>query len=291
MLAELSQDPDSGLIGYRLTFGPGGPVVVQYWNSHEKLYAYASAPDAEHRPAWTAFNRRIRKAPGSVGIWHETYLVDRAETIYAHMAPAGLAKATVRHSGGSPRRAGQGTLGPREGGLSAAYPVPVTAPEPGWYADPAGVAQNHRTSSRASSGPTSPATPWSTRTTRSPRTGTLRWVAVLDDPLIVPGDLGQTAGKVATTLQAFYPAGQVTIRKRKLEDLNGIAPPGKSVLLSMELHLSVKDLPTAYDKLLIAVVELADGEYATWFAASPNDAPKDVSKALKSSAATVTANP
>ena len=86
--------------------------------------------------------------------------------------------------------------------------------------------------------------------------------AVLDDPLIVPGDLGQTAGKVATTLQAFYPAGQVTIRKRKLEDLNGIAPPGKSVLLSMELHLSVKDLPTAYDKLLIVVVELADGEYA-----------------------------
>ena len=116
-------------------------------------------------------------------------------------------------------------------------------------------------------------------------------LAVLDDPLIVAGDLGQTAGKVAITLQAFYPAGQVTIRKRKLEDLNGIAPPGKSVLLSMELHLSVKDLPTAYDKLLIVVVELADGEYATWFAASPNDAPKEVAKVLKSSASTVTANP
>ena len=69
--------------------------------------------------------------------------------------------------------------------------------------------------------------------------------AVLDDPLIVPGDLGQTADKVATTLQAFYPAGQVTIRKRKLEDLKGISPPGKSVLLSMELHLSVKGLPTS----------------------------------------------
>jgi hypothetical protein len=94
MLAELSQDPDSGLLGYRLTFGAGGPVVVQYWNSHHKLYAYASAPDAEHRPAWTAFNRRARKAPGSVGIWHETYLVDRAETLYAHMAPGGLAAAT-----------------------------------------------------------------------------------------------------------------------------------------------------------------------------------------------------
>ena len=95
MLAELSRDPDSGLMGYRLGFGPGGPMVVQYWNSHEKLYAYASTPEAKHRPAWTAFNRRIRKAPGSVGIWHETYLVDRAETIYAHMPPAGLARATA----------------------------------------------------------------------------------------------------------------------------------------------------------------------------------------------------
>ena len=64
--------------------------------------------------------------------------------------------------------------------------------------------------------------------------------AVLDDPLIVRGELGQTADQVATTLRAFYPPGQVTIRKRKLEDLKGVSPPGKSVLLSMELHLSVK---------------------------------------------------
>ena len=42
MLAELSKDADSGLLGYRLTFGAGGPLLVQYWNSHEKLYAYAS---------------------------------------------------------------------------------------------------------------------------------------------------------------------------------------------------------------------------------------------------------
>ena len=59
----------------------------------------------------------------------------------------------------------------------------------------------------------------------------------------------------------------------------------------MEVRLSVKGLPTSYDTLIIAVVELSDGEYATWFAADPDDSPKDVSKALKSSAATVTANP
>jgi hypothetical protein len=115
--------------------------------------------------------------------------------------------------------------------------------------------------------------------------------AVLDDPLIVPGELGRTADEVATTLLAFYPRGQTTIRKRKLEDLNGIAPSGRGVLLSMEVRLSVKGLPTSYDTLIITVVELSDGEYATWFAADPDDSPKDVSKALKSSAATVTANP
>ena len=94
MLAELSKDKDSGLLGYRLTLGAGGPLVVQYWSSHEKLYAYASERNAAHRPAWAAFNRLARKAPGAVGIWHETYLVERAETIYAGMPLSGLAAAT-----------------------------------------------------------------------------------------------------------------------------------------------------------------------------------------------------
>ena len=65
MLAELSRDPGSGLLGYRLVLGAGGPSVVQYWSSKDKLYAYASNPEQEHRPAWTAFNRRARRAPGA----------------------------------------------------------------------------------------------------------------------------------------------------------------------------------------------------------------------------------
>jgi len=95
MLAELSADPHSGLMGYRLTFGRGGPLLVQYWSSSEKLYAYARNPTSSHRPAWARFNSIARKAPGGVGIWHETYLVDRAETIYMGMPPSGLAAATA----------------------------------------------------------------------------------------------------------------------------------------------------------------------------------------------------
>ena len=94
MLTELSKDPDSGLLGWRMTFGNGGPTMIQYWSSKDKLYAYASSQDATHRPAWTEFNRRARKAPGSVGIWHETYVVERAESMYVGMPPTGLAKAT-----------------------------------------------------------------------------------------------------------------------------------------------------------------------------------------------------
>jgi hypothetical protein len=95
MLAELSRDPESGLLGYRFLVGADGGTVVQYWSSAEKLLAYASAPENEHRPAWTAFNRRARKAPGAVGIWHETYVVDRAETVYIAMPAMGLAAATA----------------------------------------------------------------------------------------------------------------------------------------------------------------------------------------------------
>jgi hypothetical protein len=94
MLAELSSDKDSGLLGYRLAFGAGGPFVVQYWSSPEKLLAYASDRNARHRPAWTAFNRSTRKAPSTVGIWHETYVVERAESIYTGMPVFGLAAAT-----------------------------------------------------------------------------------------------------------------------------------------------------------------------------------------------------
>lgn len=94
MLKELSRDSESGFLGYELLVGGGGPYVVQYWSSVEKLYAYASTPSQEHRPAWTRFNQAARKAPGAVGVWHETFLVERAESVYVSTRPMGLPKAT-----------------------------------------------------------------------------------------------------------------------------------------------------------------------------------------------------
>jgi hypothetical protein len=59
------------------------------------LYAYASDRDASHRPAWAAFNRSARTAAGAVGIWHETFPVEHAESIYVSTPLQGLGKATA----------------------------------------------------------------------------------------------------------------------------------------------------------------------------------------------------
>jgi len=95
MLRELAGDPTSGFLGYRLALGPDGPLVVQYWRRAEDLYRYAADAGAGHRPAWTAFNRRARRVPGAVGIWHETYEVACAESVYVDLPVQGLAAATT----------------------------------------------------------------------------------------------------------------------------------------------------------------------------------------------------
>jgi hypothetical protein len=105
MLAELYRNKaaaargeaeDLGFLGARTLLGGKGVTVVQYWRSVEDVYRYASASDHEHRPAWTAFNARARKAAGAVGIWHETYAVPAGahESVYVGMPVMGIAEAT-----------------------------------------------------------------------------------------------------------------------------------------------------------------------------------------------------
>ena len=97
MLRELSKDKSRGLLGYTLLSGsPRTYYVVQYWESKEKLYAYAAAPDMFHRKAWAMVNRKEKKSRQHVGLWHETYIVPEGsyESIYADMPAYGLAAAT-----------------------------------------------------------------------------------------------------------------------------------------------------------------------------------------------------
>ncbi len=90
MLKELAAHPESGCLGYITT--PG--VIVQYWRSFEALEAYARSKDKEHWPAWMAFNQRIGRSRGDVGIWHETYRVRAGEyeNVYSGMPAHGLGR-------------------------------------------------------------------------------------------------------------------------------------------------------------------------------------------------------
>ncbi|AUY53097.1 DUF4188 domain-containing protein [Streptomyces sp. CB01881] len=99
MLSELAKAPERGLRGrVMLTASPRTYYIVQYWESKEKLYAYAAAPDAFHHKAWGMVNRKVRggKARQHVGLWHETYVVPEGsyESIYFDMPPFGLVAAT-----------------------------------------------------------------------------------------------------------------------------------------------------------------------------------------------------
>jgi hypothetical protein len=94
-IAELRRNPELGLLHAQYFMYWRGVGVVQYWRSFEHLHAYAHARDAQHLPAWAEFNRRVGN-DGSVGIWHETYVVGRGqhECIYVNMPRFGLGSAS-----------------------------------------------------------------------------------------------------------------------------------------------------------------------------------------------------
>ena len=93
MIQELERHPESGFLGHITSLG----VIVQYWRSFEHLDAYARDPNHLHWPAWVAFNKRVGKSRGDVGIWHETYRVRAGEyeCIYSGMPLFGLARASM----------------------------------------------------------------------------------------------------------------------------------------------------------------------------------------------------
>ena len=96
MLIELQKNPSLGLVGRPRTFVSGRTILVwQYWESFEKLDAYARSTSARHLPAWRSFNQKIRDN-GSVGIFHETILLSdtTVETVYGNMPTFGLAMVT-----------------------------------------------------------------------------------------------------------------------------------------------------------------------------------------------------
>ncbi len=104
MLQALRRNPEKGFCGVEQFLYWPGAALVQYWRSMEDLEAFARNPDDPHAAAWQGFNRSIG-SDGSVGIWHETYIVQPGnhESIYVNMPVFGLA-ATTNHVAVAGRR-------------------------------------------------------------------------------------------------------------------------------------------------------------------------------------------
>jgi hypothetical protein len=92
MLADLSKNPDKGLLAYQRHGGPFG-VIVQYWRSFDALEKFARDTDDRHAQVWRQWFRKAQHQNSAVGIWHETYAVKSYEAIYQNMPAIGLGKA------------------------------------------------------------------------------------------------------------------------------------------------------------------------------------------------------
>jgi len=111
MLPELYKNPQLGFKSYEMWFSRT-LILVQYWESPEKLMDYAKAKDSEHLPAWRAFNRAAQ-ASTAVGIWHETYVVPKGNTenMYVNMPTFGFGKVAPLVPAVGARNSAKGRMG------------------------------------------------------------------------------------------------------------------------------------------------------------------------------------
>ena len=95
MIRTLYEHPEKGFLGAQTFVYWRGVATVQYWRSFEDLERFARDKNDPHLAAWRRFNQSIG-SDGSVGIWHESFLVDagKYEALYGNMPVFGLASAS-----------------------------------------------------------------------------------------------------------------------------------------------------------------------------------------------------
>ncbi|MFS2036425.1 DUF4188 domain-containing protein [Polaromonas sp. CT11-55] len=110
MIKELRQQPELGLLHAEMWFSRT-IILVQYWRSMAQLLAYAKDRQAQHLPAWQAFNKAVG-SDGSVGIWHETYAASAGsyENVYVNMPAFGLGRAGTLQAAAGGRQSAAGRL-------------------------------------------------------------------------------------------------------------------------------------------------------------------------------------
>ncbi len=124
MLRVLFAHPEKGFMGGQTILYWRGIGLIQYWRSFDDLERFARAPSEPHLDAWRRFNATIG-ADGTVGIWHETYMIERGkhEAVYGNMPRFGLAAAVGHVPAVGRRETARRRLG---GENEPAVPSPVT---------------------------------------------------------------------------------------------------------------------------------------------------------------------
>jgi hypothetical protein len=128
MVEQLLAHPELGLLHAESYLYWRGVGVVQYWRSFEQLERFARDPNLSHLDAWKHFNRAVG-ADGSVGIWHETYLVKAGqyECLYGNMPRRGLARAAEHLPAVGARETARRRLGGVGEPAVPSYPAPGAA--------------------------------------------------------------------------------------------------------------------------------------------------------------------
>lgn len=94
MLTTLYSNKEKGFLGGQTFFYWRGIGLVQYWRSFDALEHFARSNNDPHMPTWRWYNRAVA-AGGTVGIWHETYMIEpgKYEAVYGNMPVWGAASA------------------------------------------------------------------------------------------------------------------------------------------------------------------------------------------------------
>ncbi len=126
MMSELSRHPELGLLGTEYFLQWRGVSLIQYWRSYEQLERYARG--GTHLAEWKKFNQAIG-TDGTVGIYHETYVVHpgQYECLYNNMPKFGLARATSHVPAVGRRETSRSRMG---GHSEPAVPTPPNPQEP-----------------------------------------------------------------------------------------------------------------------------------------------------------------
>ncbi len=95
MIKTLYRHPEKGFLSAENFINGRTVLMVQYWRSFEDLERFARDPADPHLEAWKQFHKAIGD-DGSVGIWHETYVIRPGchEAVYVNMPRFGLAQAS-----------------------------------------------------------------------------------------------------------------------------------------------------------------------------------------------------